>query len=246
MELADSLDSGSSVHSGRAGSSPASPTKIKNPETIIVSGFSLYFQCISDVSRLQHFTVCAQHFAKMRHIFKIKLPIKLPITMSAFISFLLLFQYIFSTLHILPSKYSHISRQMRLFSHLPAAFTYIVSVWLLDFNLCSGLIHDGRLMRFLFVRLRVCLQLPSDPTSRWTPLLFSYALPTTGRARDFHPLDFAHTGRTTKRPRAHKARERFRFFRYFCISSNSLCSMTAISSRVSVSPHAKSSLPSAP
>ena len=28
VELADSLDSGSSVHSGRAGSSPASPTKI--------------------------------------------------------------------------------------------------------------------------------------------------------------------------------------------------------------------------
>ena len=27
VELADSLDSGSSVHSGRAGSSPASPTK---------------------------------------------------------------------------------------------------------------------------------------------------------------------------------------------------------------------------
>ena len=53
-------------------------------------------------------------------------------------------------------------------------------------------------MRFLFVRPRVCLQLPSDSTSQWTPLLFSYALPTTGCARDFHPLDFAHAGRTTK------------------------------------------------
>ena len=29
VELVDSLDSGSSVHCGRAGSSPASPTKIK-------------------------------------------------------------------------------------------------------------------------------------------------------------------------------------------------------------------------
>ena len=53
-------------------------------------------------------------------------------------------------------------------------------------------------MRFLFVRPRVCLQLPSDSTSQWTPLLFSYALPTTGCARDFHPLDFAHAGRTSK------------------------------------------------
>ena len=31
-------------------------------------------------------------------------------------------------------------------------------------------------MWFLFVRPRVCLQLPSDSTSRWTPLLFSYVL----------------------------------------------------------------------
>jgi hypothetical protein len=28
-------------------------------------------------------------------------------------------------------------------------------------------------MRFLFVGPALCLQLPSDPTSRWTPLLFS-------------------------------------------------------------------------
>lgn len=53
-------------------------------------------------------------------------------------------------------------------------------------------------MRFLFVRPRFCLQLPSDSTSQWTPLLFGYALPTTGCARDFHPLDFAHAGRTAK------------------------------------------------
>ena len=59
-----------------------------------------------------------------------------------------------------------------------------------------------RLMRFLFVRSRVCLQLPSDSPSPGTPLLFGYALPTTGRARDFHPLDFAHAGRTNKKPGA--------------------------------------------
>ena len=38
VELADSLDSGSSVHSGRAGSSPASRTKV-----LKLKGFSLEF-----------------------------------------------------------------------------------------------------------------------------------------------------------------------------------------------------------
>ena len=61
--------------------------------------------------------------------------------------------------------------------------------------------HCSRLMRFLFVRPRVCLQLPSDSPSPGTPLLFGYALPTTGRARDFHPLDFAHAGRTEQTAR---------------------------------------------
>ena len=28
------------------------------------------------------------------------------------------------------------------------------------------------LMRFVFLGSEVCLQLPSDPTSRWTPVLF--------------------------------------------------------------------------
>ena len=32
------------------------------------------------------------------------------------------------------------------------------------------------------------------PASRQTPLLFGSALPTTGRAWDFLPLDFAHAG----------------------------------------------------
>jgi len=31
-----------------------------------------------------------------------------------------------------------------------------------------------------------------------------YALPATGRARDFHPLDCAHAGRTKKKRRAVK------------------------------------------
>ena len=41
VELVDSLDSGSSVHCGRAGSSPASPTKIKKD---IQSDVLFYFR----------------------------------------------------------------------------------------------------------------------------------------------------------------------------------------------------------
>ena len=51
-------------------------------------------------------------------------------------------------------------------------------------------------IRFLFVRPRVCLSLPSDPALRQAPLRFSHTLPTTGHARDFHPLESAHAGRT--------------------------------------------------
>ena len=51
-------------------------------------------------------------------------------------------------------------------------------------------------MRFLSVRPEICLHLPSDPASRRSPLVFGYTLPAAGRVRDFHPLDFAHAGRT--------------------------------------------------
>ena len=53
-------------------------------------------------------------------------------------------------------------------------------------------------MGFLFVRPEICLHLPSDSTSRWTPLMFGYILPTTGRIRDFHPLERALAERTKK------------------------------------------------
>ncbi len=52
-------------------------------------------------------------------------------------------------------------------------------------------------MRFLTVRPEICLRLPSDPASRRTPLVFGYTLPAAGWVRDFHPLDFAHAGRTS-------------------------------------------------
>ena len=43
-------------------------------------------------------------------------------------------------------------------------------------------------MRFLSVRPEICLQLPSDSTSRWTPLLFSYTLPTTWVCSGLSPV----------------------------------------------------------
>ena len=40
-------------------------------------------------------------------------------------------------------------------------------------------------IRFLFVRPEVCLQLPSDSTSRWTPLPLAVSFPLPGRFRTF-------------------------------------------------------------
>ena len=53
-------------------------------------------------------------------------------------------------------------------------------------------------MKFLFVRSDICRQLPSDSTSRWTPLPLTMQFPLLGLARDFHPLDNAHAERTKK------------------------------------------------
>ena len=71
------------------------------------------------------------------------------------------------------------------------------SYWTLTCIAVSSALHS--LMGFLFVRPVVCLQLPSDSTSRWTPLLFSYPLPTAGQGRDFHPIERAPAGRTIKK-----------------------------------------------
>ena len=59
VELADSLDSGSSVHSGRAGSSPASRTR--NPAIVEIAGFS----CISALSGVSLSRVPAPFFANV-------------------------------------------------------------------------------------------------------------------------------------------------------------------------------------
>ena len=43
-------------------------------------------------------------------------------------------------------------------------------------------------MWFLSVGPEICLQLPSDSTSRWTPLLFSYTLPTIWACSGLSPV----------------------------------------------------------
>ena len=45
---------------------------------------------------------------------------------------------------------------------------------------------------------RFAIRLPSDSTSRWTPLSLAIHFPLSGCVRDFHPLDYAHAGRTRK------------------------------------------------
>ena len=61
-------------------------------------------------------------------------------------------------------------------------------------------------MKFLSVRSDICRRLPSDSTSRWTPLPLTMQFPLLGLARDFHPLDNAHAERTTLKPELSQAR----------------------------------------
>ena len=56
-------------------------------------------------------------------------------------------------------------------------------------------------MKFLFVRPDVCRRLPSDSTSRWTPLPWAMRFPLLGLARDLHPLANAHAERTIEHVR---------------------------------------------
>ena len=43
------------------------------------------------------------------------------------------------------------------------------------------------------------IRLPSDSTSRWTPLSLAVSFPLLGRIRDFHPLETCAARRTRKR-----------------------------------------------
>ena len=58
-------------------------------------------------------------------------------------------------------------------------------------------------MKFLFVRPYVCRRLPSDSTSRRTPLPWAMRFPLLGLARDLQPLANAHAERTTKKVKDH-------------------------------------------
>ena len=92
------------------------------------------------------------------------------------------------------------------FRLMPAAFTHMYSEWLSGFNFACSLTHIHRpYMRFLSVRPDLCRQLPSDSTSRWTPLPLAICFPSLGRIRDFHPLEHAHAGRTRKQTRPIKS-----------------------------------------
>ena len=88
------------------------------------------------------------------------------------------------------TSYFHIYRP-------PTPPTVPNSYW--DFDLFGNLIH-GQMpyMKFLFVRSDICRQLPSDSTSRRTPLPLTMQFPLLGLARDFHPLDNAHAEASKK------------------------------------------------
>lgn len=45
---------------------------------------------------------------------------------------------------------------------------------------------------------RFAIRLPSDSTSRWTPLSLAISFPPSGHFTDLHRLDYAHAGRTRK------------------------------------------------
>ena len=66
-------------------------------------------------------------------------------------------------------------------------------------------------MKFLSVRSDICRRLPSDSTSRWTPLPLTMQFPLLGLARDFHPLDNAHAERTSSRRKTKPFSSYFRF-----------------------------------
>lgn len=67
---------------------------------------------------------------------------------------------------------------------------------LFDFGLYGSLIHSVCLMRFLFVGSEICHRFPSRFRVAADTLGLGYTLPATGRVRGFHPLDYAHAGRT--------------------------------------------------
>ena len=76
------------------------------------------------------------------------------------------------------------------------------SVQLLDFGLCGNLIHASQPIRTTFTGQWFAsgfLQTPPHDDA----LAIGCTLPTAGRVRDFHPLERALAGHTTKKVRQH-------------------------------------------
>lgn len=59
--------------------------------------------------------------------------------------------------------------------------------------------HTVCLMMFVFLGSEFCLQLPSDSTSRWTPLLLASGWQLQAPTADFHRLVNRHAWRTKKK-----------------------------------------------
>jgi hypothetical protein len=67
----------------------------------------------------------------------------------------------------------------------------------LDFVMPSWLVRLKQpQIGFVYLRSSVCLRLPSDSASRRTPLPLANGRRSPAPARDFHPIDDAHAGRT--------------------------------------------------
>ncbi len=89
VELADSLDSGSSVHSGRAGSSPASRTKFKRSRSPCGSGiffiyqwfagFLPYFSIVCGISGISFFAVGLHENMLCQRFLQAKCQLNLPL-----------------------------------------------------------------------------------------------------------------------------------------------------------------------
>ena len=63
---------------------------------------------------------------------------------------------------------------------------------------CADSSHILCLMSFVFLGSEFCLQLPSDSTSRWTPLLLASGWQLQASTADFHRLVNRHAWRTQK------------------------------------------------
>lgn len=73
-----------------------------------------------------------------------------------------------------------------------------------------------RLMMFVFLGLELCFQLPSDSTSRWTPLLLANGWSLSPPITDFHRQVNRHAWRTYIKTLKGKSQSRFTslFFTY--------------------------------